>query len=329
MIGHMVSSLYRYVRTPAARSAEEFGNEIEEEISFHLAQRAGEYAASGMSEQEARRKALERFGNASRYAAECHLASVKGLATWHRLHLAVTVGLVAAVGWLWFRSTGPHAGSLAGLASLPPGIASMLDNDWTGDVQGRLVDERGQPIASAHVLVVVKTWPDQSYFQRAYTAISGLDGRFVIENVHPMNERYAVQIAAVADNRVLKSSYHQLAGGPLKPLEFELPPSSSFGLKVEDDEGAVFSGVEVLPHGRVEADGDEHIVYFDSAQPIIRVTNADGRVELPYFRPGDTATVMLRVPNGEWESREVVVPANGRDATVRASSHRELQLKES
>lgn len=276
--------------------------------------------ASGMSEQDARRKAFERFGNASRYAAQCHLATVRGLATWHRLHLAMTIGLVAAVGWLWYRSTGPSSGSLMELAELPPGIASMLDNDWTGDVRGRLVDERGKPIASAHVLVVVKTWPDQSYFQRAYTAASGPDGRFVIENVHPTDERYEVQIAAVADNRVLKSSYHQLTSGSLQPLEIELPASSGFGLKVESEQGGVLSGVEVLPHGRVEADGDEHIVYFDSAQPIIRITNAAGRVELPYFRTGDTATVMLRVPNGEWESREVIVPANGRDATVRASS---------
>jgi hypothetical protein len=207
MIEHTLKSLYRYLRAPAARSAEQFGDEIEEEISFHIAQRISEYTAGGMSEQDARRKALERFGNASRYAAECHLATVKGLATWHRLHLAVTVGLVAAVAWLWLRSRDSSAGSLTELAPLPPGIASMLDNDWTGDVQGRLVDERGHPIPSAHVLVVVKTWPDQSYFQRAYTAISGPDGRFLIENVHPMNEQYEVQIAAVAENRVLCSPW--------------------------------------------------------------------------------------------------------------------------
>jgi hypothetical protein len=329
MIRRTLKSLHRYLRTPAARSAEEFGNEIEEEISFHLAQRASEYMAGGMCEEDARHKALERFGNASRYAAQCHLATVRGLATWHRLHFATTIALVVAVTFFGFRSTRPSADSNLEFSQLPPGIASMLDNDWTGDVRGRLVDERGQPITSAHVLVVVKTWPDESYFQRAYTAISGPDGGFLIENVHPIDEQYAVQIAAVADNRVLKSSYHQLAGGSLKPLQFELPASSGFGLKVEDSQGVTFSGVEVLPHGRVEADGHEHIVYFDSAQPIIRVTNADGRVELPYFQPGDTAAVMLRVPNGKWESHEVIVPAAGEDATVRASAHRELQYEES
>ncbi|HEX2475433.1 MAG TPA: permease prefix domain 1-containing protein, partial [Lacipirellulaceae bacterium] len=167
MMRRILNSMYRYLRAPAARSAEEFGNEIEEEITFHIAQRAGEYMSSGMSAEEARHKALERFGNASRYAAQCHLATIRGLATWHRLHLAMTVGLILAVAWLWFRSTGRGMGSLAEFAQLPPGIASMLDNDWTGDVRGRLVDERGRPVTSAHVLVVVKTWPDQSYFQRA------------------------------------------------------------------------------------------------------------------------------------------------------------------
>jgi hypothetical protein len=328
MVGRFLSSLYRYLRAPAARTAEQLGDEIQEELAFHLAQRTSEYVAGGMSEADARRKALERFGGASRYAVECHLAAVGELATWHRLHLAATIALAAVVGVLWFKAT-PHAGIPAQIAQLPPGIATMLDNDWTGDVRGRIIDDQGQPIHGAHVLVVVKTWPDQSYFQRAYTRLTGPDGQFLVEDVHPINERYAVQVAAIADNRVLKSSYRQHSRGAMESLEFELQASSAFRLKIEDEHGDTMSGVEVLPHGRVAAGGEEHIVYFDSAQPIIRVTDAHGRVDLPYFDPGDTATIMLRVPNGEWESRDLLVPADGQDATVRASSHTERRFKES
>jgi hypothetical protein len=328
MVGRFFNSLYRYLLAPAARTAEQFGDEIEEELSFHIAERTSEYLSSGLSEVGARRKALERFGDTSRYAVECHLATVGELATWHRLHLAATIALAALAGFLWFRAT-PSAGIPAKLAQLPPGIESMLDNDWTGDVRGRIVDDQGQPISGAHVLVVVKTWPDQSYFQRAYTRITGPDGQFLVEDVHPINERYAVQVAAIADNRVLKSSYRQHSRGPMESLEFELQASSGFRLKIEDEHGNTLSGVEVLPHGRVAAGGEEHIVYFDSAQPIVRVTDIHGRVDLPYFDPGDTATVMLRVPNREWETRDVLVPANGQDATVRASSEGDYRFKES
>ncbi len=103
-------------------------------------------------------------------------------------------------------------------------------------------------------------------------------------------------------------------------MVFQLPPSSGFALQVEAEHGGTLAGVEVMPHGRVEAGGIEHLVYFDSAQPIVRRTDARGRVELPYFEPGDTATVLFRMHKGAWESRDIVVPAAGEIATIRPSS---------
>lgn len=319
MIGHALKTLFCYLRAPAARSAQEFGDSIEDELAFHITERAGEYTANGMSAEDARRAALKRFGPPSRVAAECHAADVGGLALWHRLHLAMTAALAVAVGVLWFTSTRPGDGSLMLASKVPPGIMSMLDHDWTGDITGRIVDENGKPIDGAHVLVVVKTWPDQSYFQRAYAALSDAEGRFVIENVHPLNERFAVQIAALADNRVFKSSYYTRSSGVLEPVVLALPPSAGFALQVETAQGGPLAGVEVLPQSRVEAGGAEHLVYFDSAQSLVRRTDLRGRVELPYFTPGDTASVMLRAPNGEWRSRELIVPAAGEVATIRTS----------
>jgi hypothetical protein len=311
VIGHALKTLLRYLRTPAARSAEEFGDSIEVELAFHISECSQEYVANGMSPKDARRAALKRFGPPSRVAAECHAAAVDGLAWWHRLHLAMTAALFVAVGVLWFTST-----RLA--FKVPPGIMSMLDHDWTGDVTGQILDENGRPIVGAHVLVVVKTWPDQSYFQRAYAALSNGEGRFLIENVHPVNERFEVQIAALADSRVFKSSYSTHSSGVLEPVVLALPPSSGFALQVETAQGGTLAGVEVLPHSRVEPDGAEHLVYFDSAQSFVRRTDSHGRVELPYFTPGDTASVLIRAPKGEWQSRELLVPAAGEVATVRA-----------
>ena len=73
-----VKTFFQYLHTPAARSAEEFGDAIQQEIAFHIAERAQAYQADGMSEEDAARAALERFGDASRVAAECHRAAVGG-----------------------------------------------------------------------------------------------------------------------------------------------------------------------------------------------------------------------------------------------------------
>lgn len=46
-------------------------SEVQEELEMHLELRTKEYEAQGMSPKEARRKALERFGDVDRHAAEC------------------------------------------------------------------------------------------------------------------------------------------------------------------------------------------------------------------------------------------------------------------
>lgn len=329
MIYRVLRGLFGYLRAPAARSAEAFGDAIEEEIAFHIDARTREYIAKGMPEEEAKRAAVQQFGNPARIAVECHAGAIGGLILWHRLHLTLTAILVLAVGWLWWTSAGTRAANRMLSLQVPPGIASMLDNDWTGDVTGQIVDDRGQPIENAHVLVVVKTWPDQSYFQRAYTGISDQTGKFVIPDVHPLDERYEVQIAAVADGRALTSSYHSCEKGSLEPVVLKLSPSSGFAVQVESDSGVKLTDVEVLPRGRVAANGTEHIIYFDSAQCLVRKTDDHGRADLPYFQAGDTANFQLRTAKGKWKSHDVKVPAVGEIVKIRVSLAAEDRSKES
>jgi hypothetical protein len=202
-------------------------------------------------------------------------------------------------------------------AALPPGIASMLDNDWTGNVTGRIVDEAGQPIVGAYALVVVKTWPDESYFQRAYSVKSDSNGRFTIRHVYPLNEKYQVQVAAVADNHELKSVYHSKSGGDLEWIMIKLPRSIPFVLRVESERGDPLENVEALLHGRTDLQGNNHVVYFDSAQSLMKRTNADGKVELPFFQPEDDGVVMLKTLGNEWQTYEFHVPSEGNIATIR------------
>ena len=319
MVARAAKTLLQYLRAPAARSADEFGDAIQQEIAFHIGERARAYMADGMSEDDAQRAALERFGDASRIAAECHLAAVGGLAFWHRIHLLATAALAIAVAILWLTAPASNEAQLATQPELPPGIVTMLNNDWSGDIAGQILNERAEPVDDARVLVVVKAWPDHSYFQRAYTARTDANGRFLIEDVHPVNEHYEVQIAAVADNRVLKSAYYTRSNGTLEPVLFQLPPSAGLVLQFEDENGGVLPTVEVLPQARIEVGGAEHLVYFDSAQSLVRRTDTRGRVELPYYQPGDTASILLRSSRGDWVPREVIVPVAGEVAKIRAS----------
>lgn len=329
MLASILKSILGYLRSPAARSAEEFGDDIEAEIAFHLDARAREYMQSGMSEPDARRAAIQQFGNPAQIAVECHAGDIGRLVLWHRLHLALTVGLVLAVAWLWFGTARSIDVQRLVASHVPPGIASMLDNDWTGDVTGRIVDERGRPIENAHVLAVVKTWPDQSYFQRAYTAVSDSQGKFVIQDVHPVNERFQVQVAAVADGRALTSEYHSARNGTLPPIVLRLAPSSGFAVQIESENGARLPDVELLPQGRVAANGTEHVVYFDSAQGLVRRADDAGRAELPYFQTGDTANFLVRTAKGKWMSQDVKVPAAGEVVKIRLPSSATERSKES
>lgn len=329
MITQVFESLVCYLRAPAARSADEFRDEIEDEIAFHVAERSREFMAEGMSEPEAKTAALRKFGDAPRIASECHKAAVGGLVLWHRLHLMLTAALAVVLTALVLTSHSPNSGRGDFAATLPSGVASLLDNDWTGDIRGQILDDRGQPLDEARVLISVKTWPDQSYFQRAYAVTTDSRGTFTIDNVHPVDEQFEVQVAAVKQGYALVSSYHSAPAGMLKPLVLQLPSASGFILHVESEQGVTLGGVDVLPHGRTDTAGTEHVLYFDSAQSLARRTDFDGCAEFSYFQPGDKANVLLRAASGEWEPHDFIVPKPGEVVTLRIPLKPEHHLKDS
>ena len=263
MIGSRSKTLLRYLRMPATRSADDFAASITAELAFHLAERTQEFIDQGMTLDAARAAALERFGSPARIAAECHAGSLRGLSFWHRLHLASTVVLALMVA-ARSRHAWRSLDATRNLAShVPPGIFTMLAHDWTGDVgpdrEGQRPAHRGSSCAGRGQSLAGRV----VFSTRVYGAVSDTKGRFLIENVHPIDERYAVQIAAIVDNRVIKSSYARRDGGVLEPIVLSLLAAPDLALQVEALDGSTLSGVEVLPHGRVEAGGSEHSVYFD------------------------------------------------------------------
>jgi hypothetical protein len=288
----------------------EISRSIREEIEFHLAESARRQMEGGLSADEACHAAAQQFGDVEAAVRGCAEAAAIGHARLHHTHLALTALLLAAVGalgaWIWIN---------------PPGEPAPGD----GDISGQVVDEQAQPIANAHVLAVVKTWPKQSFRQMAYVAITRADGTFEIENVYPTEEKYAVQIAVVADGKRLESSYVNLREGPLEPVKFQLTSTPPLTVRFETADGRPLEGVDAFPSERVEAGGARHMVYFCSGGPIVQRSDSAGRVSLPYFSPGDAASLYVRTPGGEWSMRQLDIPRDGEEVVLQVRDEESVE----
>lgn len=305
MIRHVIDQATGYLTGSPQRSALTISSEIDEEIAFHLAQRKHDLMGSGMNENDAELAANERFGDAQRIAAECFSVSMTGTTWFHRMHLVVTIGLICVVSILAWIVSQPSIEP-----DLPPGIAAVLREDWSGGVTGLVLDESQQPIAGANVLVAVKTWPGGSYFQRPYACQTKTDGTFSIGNVRPVNQLYEVQVAVVAKGLAMRSQYQSFHAGESKPFQFELPAADTFRLKLASSTGISLSGIDVIPVERTDTSGSRELVYFDTARPITRQADATGTIELSCFQPGDQAVLMVRCEDEDWQRVRVEIPAD-------------------
>jgi len=306
-------TLLSYLRTPPTVQAVKAREDLRDEIAFHLASSVSDHVDSGLDERHSRHAALDEFGDIRSVFRECGEVSVSRHLLFHRVHVVVTAGLLIAVALLVWRSKPDRRPDLmthVRFAQAPTGYpVSETDGDIRGDVTG----EDGEPVSAAHVLAVVKTWPPNGFRQQAYMATTRSDGSFFFEDVYPTKHDYEVQIAALADGRLLCSRYIPMTTGTLESLDFRLERTTPFALRFESGDGIPIAGVSVFPAERIEHDGDRHSVYFCSADPIVRESGATGSVSMPHFRPGEQATVFVRFPDSDWQQRQLVIP---REASV-------------
>lgn len=315
MTDRLFQGVWRYITNPMGKASDEFAAEINDEISFHIDQRARDLERQGFEPSEAESLAIAKFGDVSKIAAECHAVATSKINWIHRAHLLVTAGLALAVLALFldhFRK------SVRSFANLPPGISELLDNDWSGNVNGKVLSDDGSPIVGARLMISVKTWPDGSFFQRVFSAVTNHEGSFRIDNVRPRNEQCEVQVTAIALDREMRSSYRVFKEGETASIDFQLSKSTKVTLQLLDGDGNPMPHVLVLPHERVDVTGQHHLVYVDSGKPIIGTTDQNGQIELPYFQAGDAFTVLVQT-QGEWLPFETTVPIDGEIASIQAS----------
>jgi len=72
----------------------------------------------------------------------------------------------------------------------------------------------------------------------------------------------------------------------------------------------------VFPFERIPSDGARHMVYFCSGGPVVKRSDGQGRVSLPYFSSGDSATIYMRMPGGEWKTHLFQVVHDEGDVVV-------------
>jgi len=289
-MAQLLETLRQYVRASAAQLELDSRDEIRQEIEFHLTERTMDLVADGMPPDEARETAVQRFGDVERVSRECRRQATSRLAWLHRIHLIVTgllsISVLVLFGNLLLTKTNP--------APMPPSIHTLLDDDWSGSCQGQVLDDQGMPLANAKVILNVKTWPDESFFLRSYATTTDDDGNFVLRNVHPMNAHYEINIAAFAEMHAMRSIYvSKDVGGYFEPIQLQLPPASGCSLRFLGQAASPISRLSIRPLGRVDADANEHFIYFDSARFITLEPDPNGYVALPWFTRGDEVEVHI------------------------------------
>lgn len=307
-----ISSILDYFHQSPKVSIANGNNEILEEIGFHLISSAEEKIDAGLEPQQAQEVALNRFGNVESIVQECKEVDGMRHVILHRLHQFATVVLLfstLAMAVLLFGNRADIKVPVTEVAHQSSSAAGYSAEATSGDIVGTVSGEHG-PIATANVLAVVKTWPPNGYRQQSYMTTTGPDGSFVIEDVYAPEFEYEVQVAAIAEGHSLNSEYKNLTKGTLQPFEFRLKKGVPFELKFESGDGQPVEGVCAFPSQRVDNDGKQHNVYFSSAEPIVQRSSPSGNVSMPHFFPGEQATVFVRFPGSEWQTRELIIPDN-------------------
>jgi len=321
MIRNWFHTLFSYLRLPLIAHADREMTDIREEIAFHLSASTEEKIEAGMGHQKSQQAALEQFGDINSVVQDCCHVSLSRHIFWHRTHQVLTLGLICAVGFLFWFYARNKSTTNPDLATLAPSGYSIAET--SGEIRGTVVTDRGKPVNAAHVLAVVKTWPPNGFRQNSFTATTRADGTFLIENAYPPEQDYEVQIAALAEGHLLQSEYTSMRQGTLEPFRFQLKETSPFVLRFESRDGSPIAGVSAFPFERVDQNGNQHCVYFCSAKPIVQKSNQTGTISMPHFLPGEQFTVYVRFPDSDWQTRQLVIP-EGKNELVLTPANEEL-----
>jgi len=311
-----------YLRLPDSRPVAEVEKDIRDELQFHLEMAAAEEMLQGVSADEALDRVRERFGDVDEIRRVCRRVKLGDRIMLQRIQAVLMVMLVVAVIFMGVRMVVAQRAN----ASVFQDVANQLRQVQAGlgsgavaaparpmaNVSGRVLDAKGEPIAEADVLVIVKTWRS-GYHQEDHAAKTDAKGSFILEGIYPPGAKHAVHVTVLHDGHAFQSWYglHK-EGGEVDPLDFRLEGAREIELRFVDRSGNEVEGVVLRPFSRALQDGTRHLVYHQGSEPVWRESGSDGRALLACFGVSDEATISYRGPGGEWKSESRKVPPDGR-----------------
>ena len=278
------------------RSAETIDREIDEELDFHIECQTRDLIESGMNPEQAAKEASRMFGGREKIRRECQAIGY-GQNVW--LIIVLCCGILvslAAAGWMGYLLNLAHLKNqqmLALVHTLQP--APVEKHDLSGAVQ----DAKGQPVSGAKVLLIFKSWPNGQYHQNSFVQTSDEAGRFRFPELYSPTMQNAFLVTVLAEGLAMQSEYVLYkANARVKTFRIKLKPAIEKTFIVHDNSGKPMSEAFVFPSLRKPARGSEEFMMYDqSGADAGYRTDAEGRVKMGLFAPGDT--VQLGVVDGE------------------------------
>lgn len=237
-----------------------------------------------------------------------------------------TAGLVLLtllVAWLFVEVRSlrqAHAApSVVARQSAQKSTAEKKSASTQSDLSGTITDRQGKPLADVHVLVILKTWPNNRYRQEDFAGKTDKQGRFRFAKLVPAAGQRAIHVAAVKDGYALATLYELKRDGEKlqsDALKLKLDDALPLTVTVRDAQGRPAAKARVIAFSRQAANGQQHSVYFQAAKPIEVAADDEGRVRVNVFRRGDKAELYVQVPSKDWEQLPFTVPETGEAVEV-------------
>lgn len=182
-------------------------------------------------------------------------------------------------------------------------------------VTGVVKDQNGQPVANAKVLAIQKTWPGGRYRQDSLVTKTDGRGRFRFPNFAKKSNQYAFLLSVMPEGHTLTSHYQFVKdGSKQKPVTLTVKQNDAVTFTFKDGQGKPVAGLKVLPQDRKTADGQEHMTYAMQIADSWFKADAQGKVKLSAFEPGDAGKLTIDI-EGELSSQEFKI-ANNRQVSL-------------
>lgn len=295
------------------RPPEEIDDEIAEELRFHLDMLAEQGEREGVTSEEARRQAEERFGDFDRILRRCRLEKQGDAPMLKRVQAGLILLLaagVAAIGWQqWALSSNLaslHEGLRGNLEALQRDVALLAGPTETPVGPSNDPDERelmiqvvkpdGQPIANARLVLETTNASENGidYFE----ATADETGRYL---TRLSDDGFRIsRVTAYAPGYALSSKTLNRPFGGRASVELKLQEGRStrfrFVLSGGDAEDEALVGGLVFPR----------LGWLAAVVTPIEI-DANGTIETDWFSVGDTAQFLVEIPGRSLVSRSTVV----------------------